>query len=332
MNLQMAWWIFGAGFVLLALGGEGVIRGGVMLKRALSISPVVIGLFVLSLGTASPTLAIAVQGAASGLSDLAIGVVLGATLINLLLILGLGALIQPMPSAPKVVLRDGGALLIASGLLVLLALHGTIARREGILLIGGFVLYAVVAAVTDWRRSAEHSVACAEAEKRTTGEHPTIIGGLFVLIVGVICLLLGAHFLVGGSLSLAAQWSLPLSTMALTLMALAASVPVLLVTLVAAARGQTEIAIGHLVTASVFNLLGVLGVAALVRPLHVSPVFASTDVFVVLAASLLLVPLLSANWRLSRPKAALLLLAYVGYVGFLAWRQGLLPHALLGMA
>ncbi len=120
--------------------------------------------------------------------------------------------------------------------------------------------------------------------------------------------------------------------MALTLMALAASVPVLLVTLVAAARGRTEIAIGHLVTASVFNLLGVLGVAALVRPLHVSPVFASTDVFVVLAASLLLVPLLSANWRLSRPKAALLLLAYVGYVGFLAWRQGLLPHALLGMA
>ncbi len=162
---------------LLALGGEGVIRGGVMLKRALSISPVVIGLFVLSLGTASPTLAIAVQGAASGLSDLAIGVVLGATLINLLLILGLGALIQPMPSAPKVVLRDGGALLIASGLLVLLALHGTIARREGILLIGGFILYAVIAAVTDWRRSAEHSVACAEPRSAPPASTPPSSGG-----------------------------------------------------------------------------------------------------------------------------------------------------------
>ena len=331
MNLQTAWWIFAAGFALLALGGEAVIRGGVMLKRALGISPVIIGLFVLSLGTASPTLAIAMQGAASRIPDLAIGAVLGATLINLLLILGLGALIQPMSSAPKVVLRDGGALLLASAVLVALALHGTIARREGAALIGGFILYAVIAAVTDWRRSADHSVACAEAEKRATGEYPTIGGGLFVLTVGVICLLIGAHFLTGGALNLAAQWNLPVSTMAITLVALAVSAPVLIVTVVAAARGHTEIAIGHLMTASVFNLLGVLGIAALVRPLRVSPVFATTDVFVVLGASLLLVPLLSTSWRLSRPKAALLLLAYAGYIGYLAWRQGVLPRA-LGMA
>ena len=332
MNLQTAWWIFGAGFVLLALGGEGVIRGGVMLKRALGISPVVIGLFVLSLGTSSPTLAVATQGAASNIPDLAIGAVIGATLINLLLVLGLGALIQPMPSAPKVVLRDGGALLIASGALVLLALHGVIARREGLVLVAAFVLYAVIAAVTDWRRSADHSVACAEAEKRMTGEHPSIGGGLFVVTVGVICLLIGAHFLTGGALSLAAQWNVPLATVAITLVAFAVSVPVLLVTIVAAARGHTEIAIGHLMTASVFNLFGVLGIAALVRPLKISPAFATSDIFVVLAASLLLVPLLSTSWRLSRPKAALLLLAYVGYVGYLAWRQGFLPHALLGMA
>ncbi|MEJ0041732.1 MAG: sodium:calcium antiporter [Rhizomicrobium sp.] len=332
MNLETAWWIFGAGFVLLALGGEGVIRGGVVLKRALGISPVIIGLFVLSLGTSSPTLAIAMQGAASRIPDLAVGAVIGATLINLLLILGLCALISQCRAPPKVVLRDGGALLIASGVLVLLALHGMIGRREGVLLIGGFILYAVVAAVSDWRRSADHSVACAEAEKRMTGEHPSIGGGLFVLIVGGICLLIGAHFLVGGTLSLAAQWNLPLPVLAITLVAFAASVPVLLVTAVAAARGHTEVAIGHLITASVFNLLGVLGIAALVHPLRVSPVFAASDVFVVLGAAALLLPLLSANWRLSRPKAALLLLAYVGYVGYLAWRQGLLPHALPGMA
>jgi len=328
----MAWWIFGAGFVLLALGGEGIIRGGVMLKRALGFSPVIIGLFVLSVGTSSPTLAIAMQGAASRIPDIAIGTVIGATLINLLLVLGLGALIQPMSSAPKVVLRDGGTLLIASGALVLLALHGVIARREGAVLLAAFLVYAAIAAVTDWRRSADHSVACAEAEKRMTGEHPSIGGGLFVLIVGGICLLMGAHFLVGGTLSLATQWNLPLATVAITLMAFAASVPVLLVTAVAAARGHTEIAVGHLMTASVFNLFGVLGIAALVHPLRISPAFATSDVFVVLGAVVLLVPLLSANWRLTRPKAALLLLAYIGYMGYLAWRQGLVPHALLGMA
>ncbi len=186
--------------------------------------------------------------------------------------------------------------------------------------------------MSDWRRSADHSVACAEAESRATGERPTVGGGLFVVTVGVICLLIGAHFLTGGALALSALWNVPVATLALTLVALAVSVPVLVVTVVAAARGHTEIAIGHLLTASVFNLLGALGIAALVHPFKISPVFAATDVFVVLGACILLLPLLSANWRLSRPKAALLVLAYIGYVGYIAWRQGLVPHALLGMA
>ena len=328
MNLQMALWIFAAGLVLLALGGEGVIRGGVMIKRALGVSPVVIGLFVLSIGTSSPTLAVAIQGAASNIPDLALGTVIGATLINLLLILGLGALIQPMPSPPKVVLRDGGALLLAGIVFVLLSLRGSIGRSDGALLLAAFVLYTVVAVITDWRRTAEHSVACAEAEKRAIGEHPSVGGGFFALVIGVLCLLIGAHFLTGGALGLAADWNVPVATLALTLVSLAVSLPVLAVTMLAAIRGHTQIATGHLIAASVFNLFGALGIAALVRPLTVSGLFANGDEFVVLGASVLLLPLLSASWRLSRPKAALLLLAYVGYVGFLAWRQGLLPHAL----
>jgi cation:H+ antiporter len=325
----MALWVVGAGLALLALGGEAVIRGGVTLKRALGASPVVIGLFALSFGTASPVLAVAVQGAASNLPDMAVGAVIGATLINLLLILGLGALIQPMPSAPKVVLRDGGALLLAAAALVLLALHGTIGRREGALLVGGFVVYAVVAIVSDWRRSPLHSVACAEAEKRSAGERPSAGGGLFALVVGALCLVLGAHFMVGGALGLGGIWHLPVATVALTVVALAASLPVLAVTAVAALRGHTQIAIGHLIAASVFNVFGVLGIAALVRPLTVSPVFAAADVFVVLGAAVLLLPLLSSHWRLSRPKGAMLVLSYCVYLGFLAWRQGLLPHGLL---
>ena len=330
MNFQVALGIFGAGFVLLALGGEGVIRGGVVLKRAFGLSPVIIGLFVLSLGTASPTLAVSVQAAASNLPDIAVGTVIGAVLINLLLVLGLGALIQPMPSPPKVVLRDGGAMLLAAAGLAGLALAGGIGRREGVFLLGAFVIYAVIAVVSDWRRSAEHSVACAEAEKRSGGEHPSIGGGLFALIIGVVCLLIGAHFLVGATLVLAASWNIPQSTMALTAVALAVSLPVLAVTVAAALRGHTQIAIGHLIAASIFDIFGVLGVAALVRPLAISPVFARVDVFVPFGAVAILLPLLSANWRLSRPKGALLFLVYVGYVGFLAWRQGLMPHGLFG--
>jgi cation:H+ antiporter len=230
-----------------------------------------------------------------------------------------------MPSAPKVVLRDGGTLLIASGALAFLARLGGIGRQAGLVLVAAFLVYAVAAIVSDWRRSAEHSVACAEAEKRSTGEYPTVGGGLFVLIVGAVCLLIGAHFLTGGALAIAAAWNLSVSAIAVTLVSLAVSLPVLVVTVIAVARGHTQIAIGHLLTASIFNLFGALGAAAIVRPLRVAADFASLDVFVVLGASVLLLPLLASNWRLTRPKAALLLLAYFAYVGYLAYSHGVLP-------
>jgi cation:H+ antiporter len=322
-------WVFGAGLVLLALGGEGLIRGGVMIKRALGVSPVIVGLFVLSVGTSSPGLATAIQAAHSNLPDLAVGTLIGTTLINLLLVLGLGAVIRPMQSPPKVVLRDGGALVLASAALVGLSFIGSIGRREGALLVGAFVLYAVVAVISDWRRAAEHSVNCAEAERRAVGENPSFGGGVFVLIVGVICLILGAHFLAGGAIGLAGFYNLPLGAVAVTAVALAAALPVLIATAVAAARGHTQIAIGHLIAASVFNLFGALGIAALVHPLQIPKAFAAGDVFVILAASILLIPLLSTHWRLSRLKGAALVLAYLGYIGFLAWRQGLIPHGVV---
>ena len=330
MNLTVAFWFLGAGLVLLALGGEGVIRGGVTLSRALRFSPVVVGLFAISLGTASPTLAVAVRAAVWGAPDIVIGTVIGATLINLLLVLGLGALIRPMPSAPKVVLRDGGAMLVAGAALALMAMDGEIGRRDGVLLLGGFVIYAIVVAVTDWQRSTEHSVACAEAEKRSLRETPSAGGGIFALMVGVLCLVMGAHFTVGGAVGLATVRQLPVSAIAMTVVALSVSLPVLLVTAITVARGYTQIAIGHLLSASVFNIFGVLGIAALVHPLSVTPSFVRTDFFAVLGAVVLLLPLLSASWRLSRLKGAALMLAYAGYVGVLAWRLGML-HGLPGL-
>ncbi|MBV9904457.1 MAG: hypothetical protein JO346_07745, partial [Alphaproteobacteria bacterium] len=185
---------------------------------------------------------------------------------------------------------------------------------------------AVIAIVSDWNRSPEHSVACAEAEKRSMGQRPHFGGGLFALIVGGICLVLGAHFAALGAMAVAELWRLPVSVVSVTVLALGASLPVLIVTAIAALRGHTEIAIGHMMTASVFNLFGALGVAAIVKPLTIPQVFGSVDVFVVLGASALLVPLLLTNWRLSRPKGALLMLGYICYIGFIAWRQGLLPQ------
>jgi cation:H+ antiporter len=326
----MVYWLFGAGLILLALGGEGLIRGGVSLTRALGVSPIVVGLFAISIGTASPALAVAVRAAVWNAPDIVLGTVIGATMLNLLLILGLGALIQPMPSAPKVVLRDGGAMLAASIALGALAAQGRIDRRDGVLLLGGFAIYAILAAITDWRRSSEHSVACAEAEKRSFGERPSAGGGFFALLVGAISLVLGAHFAVGGALNLGAAWHVPPFAMAMSVLALGVSLPVLTVTWIAALRGHTQIAIGHLIVTSVFNIFGVLGIAALVHPLTLPPSIAVEGAFAVFGGVALLLLLVSANWRLSRPKGALLALAYAGYLGYTAWSLGLVPHAMFG--
>jgi cation:H+ antiporter len=330
VSLQYALGILGAGMVLLALGGEAVIRGGVLVKRGFGAAPVIVGVFVLSLGTAAPTLAVAVEASMSHLPDLAVGTVIGAVLINLLLVLGLAALIRPMPSPPKVVGRDGGAMLLAAAALVLFALTGTIGRRDAVVLLLGFVLYAAVAVITDWRRSAGQSVACAAAQTRINGEQPNIVGGLFATVIGIVCLVIGAHFLIGAALALGSFANIAPPAMAVTLVAFAVSLPLAVSTLAAAARGTAQTAVGHLLAVSIFDILGVLGVAALVHPLAVAQQFARVDVLIVLGAAVLLVPLMSANWRLTRPRGALLLFAYVAYLGYVAWQQGLLPHGLIG--
>ncbi|MBS0472100.1 MAG: sodium:calcium antiporter [Proteobacteria bacterium] len=330
MNPSYVYLLFGAGVLLLAIGGEGVIRGGVNLKRALGFSPVIVGLFAISIGTASPTLAVALRAATWNMSDVVFGTVVGATMINLLLILGFGALIRPMPSAPKVVIRDGGAMLAAAVALGALAVLGGVGRREGVILVGAFAAYSVVAAITDWRRSAEHSVACAEAEKRSFGDTPSVTGGLFALIVGAVCLLLGAHFAVGSALHIGQQFGFPPVAVATGALSLVCSLPVLLITWIAAARGHTQIAIGHLITSSVFNVFGALGIAAIAHPLVLTTSLALPAAIAVFVAVALLLVMVSTSWRLTRLEGAVLALAYFGFLGYTAWHLQLLPPGLLG--
>lgn len=327
----MAYWFLGAGFILLVLGSEAAVRGGVALSRAAGLSPLAIGLFVLSLATSSPELAVSLRAALAGSPDIALGNVVGSNLINLLLALGLGALIRPMPSSPKVVLRDGGTMLGASVALALMAWGGAITRGEGVVLLLALLVYLVATYISDIRRPPEHSLACARAIDRLGGEETSASAGLFYLVLGIIGLVLGAHFAVGGAVKLAAAMHVSELAMALTLIAFGTSLPELLMTVIAAARGESELAIGHLIGSSTFNILGVIGITAAVHPLSVAPMLAAVDVLVMVGATAILLPMLASHWRLSRPQGALLLVSYVGYVVFLAWRLGMLTPQMLGM-
>ena len=321
----MAHWILAAGLLLILLGSEAAIRGGVGLARAFNFSPLVIGVLVIATATSLPELFVTLRAATMGAPGLALGGIAGTNIINILFVMGLGALIRPMTSPPKVVFRDVGVMLLASLALVLTAFGGTLSRQVGVSLLLGFAAYIVLVFITDWRRTPEHSVPLARALYRSQGEIPSVIGASFVLFAGFIMLALGAHFMVSGSIVFARQWHLDETAMGLTIVAAGLSLPKLIVTLVAAFRGQTDIAVGQLIGAAVFNLLGVLGITALVAPLKIPPMLADADFIILAVASAALLPLLAMRWRLSRPRGVLLILAYGCYLAFVAWRQGLLP-------
>jgi cation:H+ antiporter len=316
---------------LLIAGSEATVRGGVGLARVLGLSPVLIGLLVIASATSAPELFVALRAATAGAPDIALGNIIGGNIFLLLFALGLGALIRPLASPPKVVLRDGGTMLAAALVVAFFALNEYLGRHEGLFLFLGLVVYLVVTFFTDWRRSADHSVALSRAVARSKNEPLPVVGSLFLLFLGLICLVLGALFTVDGSVALARALHLQQAFVGLTIIAFGTSLPKLVSVLVAAIRGHTDAAVGLVIGAVIFNLLGVLGITAMVAPLAVSRMLASTDLYVMVGASAVLLPLLAMRWRLSRPRGALLALGYVCYVAFLLWRQGLLTPALPGL-
>ncbi len=328
--MAYAFWFIAGGLVLLVLGSETVLRGGVGLSRAIGLSPLVIGLLVVAAGTSAPELIVSVEAAYRQAPDLALGNVIGSNIVNILLILGIGALIRPLPSSPRVVIRDGGALMAASVVLVVLMQGGRITQAEGWTLLCGFCVYVVIAFFTDWRRNAVLSVSEVRAQERMKTDMP-VTGALLFLLFGLACLYFGAKFVIDGSLAVADAYRVPQGLIGLTLVALGTSLPELATTTMAAARGATGIVIGTLIGSNIFNILLVLGITASIHPLSVDPVLAHVDAFVMLAAAAVLVPLLVSGWKLSRARGFLLLIGYVAYVAFLAWRQGLVTPQMLGL-
>ncbi|HWA31548.1 MAG TPA: hypothetical protein VG867_10625, partial [Rhizomicrobium sp.] len=193
-------------------------------------------------------------------------------------------------------------------------------RLEGLILLGGFVLYVAVCIVVDWRKSSQDS----EARANCRGAPQTFGMSVFFLGAGLVTLYFGGRCLIDGALVVAQQEHLSRTMVALILVALATAVPEFVFMLTMAARGWSDVTLGYLLASSIFNILGVLGFTAAVYGTGV-PVAASPDVYILLGVSAVLIPLMISSWRLSRFNGALLLAGYIAYAGFLAWRLGYLP-------
>ena len=307
---------------MLFAGGEMLVRGGVGLSRLFGFSPMLIGLVVISAGTSAPELVIALQGVLTDRPDIAVGTLVGSNISNILLILALGAMIRPIVTPPKIVFRDGGIMVAVSIAFVCMAWNGSIGSMEAFGLLIGFVVFVLGSFALDLRRSNPHSI----FETRTAariGLTPYPGLSFLLLILGMLFLYFGSRLLVNGAMAMALNFGVSQSAVGLTMMAVGSSLPELATTVVASLRRQTGIAIGNIIGSNIFNLLGVVGITAAVHPIAVSAMVAHADALIMLAAAVLLLPLLKSGWRLNRAEGLLLLLLYGAYIAFVASREGL---------
>lgn len=305
------------GLVLLVAGGDFLVRGSVGLAQRFGISELLIGLVLVGFGTSTPELMTSLLAALNGSSGIAVGNVAGSNIANILLILGLAALISPIGVKPAALLRDGPANALAAIAFAVLCLTGTIDRLEGIALLAALAAYLMLT----WRMEKGQHTPSAElhrSEAHSVTAQPAATGlslNLLMAFGGLAGILIGAHFLVGGATALARAAGVSDAVIGVTVVAVGTSLPELVTSVIAAAKRQTDIALGNILGSNLFNILGILGITAAVSPLEIPPEIISLDIWVLLAATAFLIVFSLTGWRICRKEAALMLLAYAGYTG-----------------
>jgi cation:H+ antiporter len=310
--------MFVLGLVALVMGAEAMVRGASRLAVSWGISPLVVGLTVVAFGTSAPEMAGSVGAALSGSPDLAIGNVVGSNIANVLLILGISALVAPLLVAEQIIRQEVPIMIGASLLVVVMALDGSIGRFEAGLLFALVIAYTVFLVVQSRRASRQ-------AEDEFASEIPTsqwdrhwgvqvalVLGGLGLLV-------LGADWLVGAAVAFARLFGVSDLIIGLTVVAVGTSMPEIATSLVAALRGQRDIAVGNVVGSNIFNLLAVLGAAGVVSAsgLEVSEAARNFDLWVMLAVAFACLPILLTGREIARWEGVLFLAYYAIYILYL---------------
>ena len=302
------------GGVALIAGAEGLVRGASRIATAAGISPLVIGLTVVALGTSAPELAVSIQAAASGRPELAFGNVVGSNILNVLLILGVSAVIIPLVVARQLVRLDVPLMIGASAALLLFSLDGRITRFEGLLLVAALAGYLAFL-VLQTRR--EQAAAGPDAPPAPLGARGWTLNLAFA-IGGLALLVVGARFLVDGASSLARAAGLSELVVGLTVVAVGTSLPEIATSIIAAARGERDIAVGNVVGSNIFNILGVLGLASAVAPagMTVSRAALGFDLPVMIAVAVATLPIFFTGSMIARWEGWLFLVYYAAYTGY----------------
>lgn len=329
--------LFLLGLVLLIVGAELLVRGATRLAVGFGITPLVVGLTVVAFGTSAPELAITIQSSVAGQGDLAIGNVVGSNITNVLLILGLAAVITPLTVAQKLIRLDVPLMIGVSILMLLLGLDMRYGLLDGALLVLGIIAYTVFAIVQSRRESKQ--IESEYAEEYAQPRRPTPVRrlrDLVLIAVGLILLTIGSRWMVDGAVSFARSAGISELVIGLTIIAIGTSLPEIAATVVASLRGERDIAVGNVVGSSIFNILSVLGVGALVAPggIAVSATALAFDIPVMIAVAIACLPIFLNGHTIYRWEGALFLCSYAAYTAYLvltATRSEALPVFRLAM-
>lgn len=299
------------GLALLTAGAEALVRGSSRLAAALGLSPLFIGLTLVAYGTSAPEFVVSTAASLRGLHGLAIGNVVGSNIFNTGVVIGVAALIAPIPCRRALVRREAALVVLTTAVLVILGWNGRLTRVEATGLLLGLIGY------TAWYHRQALRTAGNAVVKGWTGNAQSGLKQLKYLMLAVLglCLLvLGGRWAVNGAVELAELLGVSKTLVGLTIVAVGTSLPELATSAVAALRRETDIAIGNVLGSNIFNLLGILGFAGLLRPLHVPPHIIRFDIPVALVFALACIPIGLTGRRISRPEGAILLLGYIVYL------------------
>ena len=303
------------GLVLLLFGGEVLLRGAVSLARCLGLSSLLIGLTVVAAATSMPELVVAVASALEGAPDIGVGNVVGSNIANILLILGVAALLYPMETRPHNVLRDGVAMLGGTALFLVFAGSGGDQKNPFAFNFG-----------YSYRR--DRALNCADESQPDTGTlklNTSIPMSLLLVIAGVALLVVGSKLLVDGAVNLARAAGVSEAVIGLTLIAVGTSLPELATAVVASFRRHPEVAIGNVLGSNLFNLMVIIPALALTTPTAVTPELLDFDIWFMAAVAVIAFLAMVTGWRIGRFEATIFLIAYAGYIAMLFHNGQLSP-------
>ncbi len=318
---MMTFGLISLGLIFLVGGAEALVRGASRLARMVGVSPLVVGLIVVAYGTSAPEMMVSVKGALSGQADIALGNVVGSNIFNVLFILGISALITPLVISQQLIRTDVPIMIGVSLVAIAMGWDGSVSRWEGLILVAGLIAYTVFVI----RNSLKEKKAEVKEEynKEYDGKNSKSAGNIFIqaiwILAGLVLLVLGARWFVEGSILLARSFGVSELVIGLTIIAAGTSMPEVATSIMAAIRGERDIAVGNVVGSNIFNILGVLGISALVAPngIAVSPALINFDMPAMLAVSIACLPIFFTGNLIARWEGAVFLAYYAAYTVYL---------------